>query len=228
MLGSIVLAGGDEFRPGCEETDSAIIASRGPGPVRVIIVPTAAVTGPSKAASDGVSHFSKLGAVASELMVLDSRHANDPEMADQVSGVSVVYFTGGDPGHLLDNIRGTKLLERLLEELEKGAVVGGSSAGAMVMGSMMRRPPTWDWGPALGVAAGLAVLPHHEHSDPPTVVQDLSVTVPPDLTVLGIDAQTCCLGSPGKWKVLGPGRVVCYRGGSWQAYRSGDTLPPEI
>ena len=229
MAGQIVLAGGNEFRVGCEEMDSFIIrstgGSTGAGPARVLIIPTAAVTGPQKAANDGVTHFSRLGADASQLMVLEREHANDQELVQQVAGASVIYFTGGSPDHLLTTLRGSMLFECLQEELSKGAVLGGSSAGAMVMGSMMRRPSSSGWVQGLGVAEGVAVLPHHENSDPATVSRELAGGAPPGLKVLGIDARTCCFGTPGNWQVLGVGRAVAYHNGSWEVYASGESLP---
>ena len=225
MRGSIVLAGGEEFRAGCEEMDTFIMKATGVDPARVLIVPTAAVTGPQKAANDGVTHFSRLGGAASQLMVLDRSHAEDENLIEAVRDASLVYFTGGSPVHLLDTLKGSKLLHLLLECLDRGTVIGGSSAGAMVMGSLMRRPPSWEWGEGLGVVEGLAILPHHERSDPAKVVQDLATELPSDLKVMGIDAMTCCLGTPGNWKVLGAGKVTCYQDGSWATYSSGETLP---
>ena len=225
MPGGIVLAGGEEFRAGCEGMDTAIMDATGAKPVRVLIIPTAAVTGPRKAASDGVGHFSCLGAKASELMVLDRSQANDEDFIKVVSEASLIYFTGGSPDHLLATLKGSKLFERLQEALTRGAVVGGSSAGAMVMGSAMRRPSSGGWVEGLGIAQGVAVLPHHERSDPDTVVEELARTVPSDLTVLGIDARTCCFGAPGNWKALGSGKVIAYRNGSWGSYSSGESLP---
>ena len=104
MPGGIVLAGGDEFRPGCEEMDSAVLGSTGARAPRVLVIPTAAVTGPQKAASDGVRYFSSLGAQSSALMVLDKGHAEDEEVLRQVPGASVLYFTGGSPDHLLGHV----------------------------------------------------------------------------------------------------------------------------
>ena len=225
MPGWIILAGGEEFRSGCEEMDSTILKAAGKEPAKVLILPTAAVTGPEKAASDGVRHFSRLGALASELMVLDERQANESGFVEAVTGASVIYFTGGSPDHLLATLRGSKLLERLRQELERGAILGGSSAGAMVMGSMMRRPSSGPWVEGLGIAEGLAILPHHEHSDPTAVARDLASAVPPGLKVLGIDARTCCFGAPGNWKVLGSGKVTVYQNGSWTTFNSGDSLP---
>ena len=62
MPGEIALVGGEEFRRGCEEMDLEIMRSSDQDPARVLIIPTAAVTGPAKAANDGVTHFASLGA----------------------------------------------------------------------------------------------------------------------------------------------------------------------
>lgn len=220
-----MLAGGEEFRPGCEEMDAALLSSTGLDKPRTLIVPTAAVTGPEKAASDGVTHFSGLGADAARLMVLEAIHANDEELTDQVRDAAVVYFTGGDPYHLLTTLQGSRMLDSLREAVASGAVVGGSSAGAMVMGSMMRRPSSREWVPGLGIAEGVAVLPHHERSDPAKVAKELAGSVPGELVVLGIDARTGCFGRPGEWRALGPGKVTVYRQGSWSVFGSGEMLP---
>ena len=225
MSGGIVLAGGEEFRTGCEEMDTAIMDATGAKPVRVLIIPTAAVTGPQKAAADGVRHFSRLGAIASELMVLDRSQANDEDFIKVVSEAAIIYFTGGSPDHLLATLKESKLLERLQEALTRGAVVGGSSAGAMVMGSAMRRPSSREWAEGLSIAQGVAVLPHHERSDPDAVAKELAKTTSPGLKVLGIDARACCFGTPGNWKALGSGKVIAYQNGSWATYNSGESLP---
>ena len=228
MPGGIILAGGDEFRAGCEVMDAAVLQSAGQDPPRVLIVPTAARRGAAKAASNGVAYFSSLGAAASELMVLDREDADDPELAAKVAGASVVYFTGGSPDHLLATLQGSRLLEQMQESMDSGAAVGGSSAGAMVMGSMMRRPSGGRWVAGLGLARGIAVLPHHEAGDPERVASELALDAPAGLKVLGIDARSGCFGSPGHWAVLGPGRVVLYEDGSWRAFAHGDTLPPHV
>ena len=81
MAGDFGLVGGEEFRSGCEEMDIAIMKASGQNPARVLIIPTAAVTGPAKAANDGVTHFAKLGGDSSRLMVLDRSQSDDPSFA---------------------------------------------------------------------------------------------------------------------------------------------------
>ena len=232
MAGEFGLVGGEEFRSGCEEMDVDIMKASGQEPARVLIIPTAAVTGPAKAANDGVTHFAKLGGDSSQLMVLDRPQSDDAAFVQSgfPAGRSpgVVYFTGGSPDHLLATLADSQLLRTILDAVAEGAVLAGSSAGAMVMGSLMRRPKGGGWIEGLGIVPGVAVLPHHERSDPKETSLQLQSQVPSDITVLGIDARTGCIGRPGSWRVVGSGNITAYRGADWQVYSSGQTLPTDI
>ena len=226
MPGTIALVGGDEFRVGCEEMDREVMRASGKAPARVVIIPTAAVTGPAKAANDGVTHFAALGGRSSQLMVLEPEHANDADFVAPVADADVVYFTGGSPDHLLATLRGSELLRRLIEGLERGLVLGGSSAGAMVMGSVMRRPSSGGWVEGLGVAPGIGVLPHHERRVPAEVAAELRQLAPDGIVYLGIDARTGVIGGPDNWRVSGFGKVTVYRYGDYTVYGDGEQLPP--
>ena len=225
MPGQIALVGGDEFRTGCEEMDREIMRESGHDPAKVVVVPTAAVTGPAKAANDGATHFRALGGDSSRLMLLERNHAEDPDFFVPATMADVVYFTGGSPEHLLETVFDSPFLKAVLESVDRGAVLVGSSAGAMVMGSMMRRPKAGGWVEALGLVPGIAVLPHHERSDQAETFSELQESAPSGLTFLGIDARTGCLGRPGNWRVVGSGRVTVYQGSEWQIFDSGDKLP---
>ena len=172
MAGPIALVGGDEFRDGCEPMDREILAAAGSGRPRVLIVPTAAAQqNPAKAAANGVAYFNGLGAEADALMVLDSEDADDDGLVSRVGWADVIYLTGGDPAHLLDVLRGSRLLDAVRAAVAGGAVLAGSSAGAMVLGEWMRYGGVR---PALGLLGGLAVLPHHERSSPDVVAAELA------------------------------------------------------
>ena len=237
MPGKIALVGGEEFRVGCEEMDREVMRASGRDPANVIIIPTAAVTGPAKAANDGVTHFAALGGNASQLMVLEPEHAEDASFVAPVSGADVVYFTGGNPDHLLDTLRGSTLLRLLTDGLERGLVLGGSSAGAMVMGSVMRRPPLYSasdsadrWVDGLGIAPNICVLPHHERRDPAETLAHLVSarsrrSAPEGVVYLGIDARTGVIGGPGDWRVTGSGKVTVYRGDDFTVFGAGERLP---
>ena len=223
MTGQIALVGGDEFRAGCEGMDSALIEATGVKRPEVLIVPTAAAAqNPSKAAANGVAYFSSLGADASPLMVLGPDTAGDEGLVSHLDTADVIYLTGGDPSHLLETLRDSLFLSGLLRALARGAVVAGSSAGAMVLGSWTSFGGGMD---TLGVLSGVAVLPHHERSDPDEVLKRLDQSAPAGTEVLGVDAMTCCFGGPGGWTVLGRGAVTLYSRGSWQRFESGHSVP---
>ena len=212
MAGPIALVGGDEFRDGCEPMDREVLASARVSRPKVLIVPTAAARqNPSKAASNGVSYFRGLGAEAEALMVLDSKDADDDGLVSRVQWADVVYLTGGDPSHLLDVLRGSKLLDAIRAAVAGGAALAGSSAGAMVLGSWMRYRGVR---PALGLLDGLAVLPHHEHSSPEVVAAELAEAAHPGGSVIGVDAGAACFGGEDGWRVVGEGSVVLYSQGS--------------
>lgn len=228
MTREIGLVGGDEFHEGCLDMDREIMQASGQNPTQVLIVPTAQVTGPVKAANDGIRHFSRLGGKASPLMVLNKQHANDSGLARAIAGVGVIYFTGGNPHHLLETLRDSKLLEAIRSAVDDGTVLAGSSAGAMVLGSLMGRPARGEWVSALGIVPRVAIWPHHERRDPEETSRQLQQQVPSDLTILGIDAQTGCLGRPGNWRVVGSGKVTVYRGAEWEIYHFGEHLPTDV
>ena len=219
MSGAIALVGGDEFRPGCEGMDRAVLEASGAASPSLLVLPTAAAReNPALAAANGVRHFAALGADAGSLMVTERAHANDEGLLAPLESADVVYLTGGNPAHLLDVLSGSLLLERLLEANRRGAVLAGSSAGAMVLGEWMRFR---GWRRALGVVPGVAVLPHHERAGPDTVAAELAESAPEGILALGIDGKTGCLGAPREWRVVGEGGVTVYRVGEWRRYAAG-------
>ena len=222
MTGPIALVGGDEFRVGCEPMDRALLEATGLERPRVLVLPTAAARSrPDLAAANGVRYFAGLGADAEGLMVLDAEQAGEDSLTAPVDDADVLYISGGDPSYLLSVLQGSQLLERLLAAHERGAVLAGSSAGAMVLGSWMRFR---QWAATLGVARGVAVLPHHERSDPESVAEQLRDGMPDETAVLGVDAMSGCLGGPVRWTVHGGGAVTVYRADGWQRYSAGESF----
>ncbi len=223
MLGPIALAGGDEFRPGCRVMDKALLELGASDQPTVLVIPTAAAAEgrPDMAAANGVVYFSSLGAQAMPLMVLTREEANVPELAVALEDITHVYFSGGSPDYLLEVLRGSLLLEQILEWRRGGGVLAGSSAGAMVMGEYMRSPRSGEWVEGLGVCPGVGVLPHHEGRDPKEVAASLKGALPEDIDVLGIDAQSGCVTQKGQWEVLGEGGVTVYRRDGWRLHVAG-------
>ena len=69
---------------------------------------------------------------------------------------------GGSPLHLRSVLKETPLWDALVDAWAGGAVVAGSSAGAMVLCDPMVDPRGGAFTVGLGMIANLAVLPHAE------------------------------------------------------------------
>lgn len=230
-MGSIALVGGDEFRLDCEPMDRALLASVARQPPRVVVLPTAAAhQGPGLAAKNGERWFRRLGAHASSLMVVSALEASDPKLLAALDDAELIYLTGGDPALLLDILHGSAFAEALRRRLRAGALLAGSSAGAMVLGAAMRYGGS-NWTPTLGLAPQVAVLPHHD-GPPRYDWQALRASLPDaarDVTPLGIPTATACVNRDGEpaWQVVGARPVTVYAADGPRTVAPGErfTLP---
>lgn len=223
----ILLVGGEEFRPSAAGMDRRILEITGKNAPRVAIIPTAAAhENPQLAASNGVRHFEGLGASAYGVEVVRREDAENPRMAAQLDGADVIYFTGGSPEHLHTVLAGSALLDAVKAAHNAGVIWAGSSAGAMVLGAVMRRPSSGSpVSAALNIVPNVMTLPHHERSDPEAVSGQLAGREYVGLTVLGVDGGSGVLLEPGGATALGSGNVTVYRDGAWRRYAGGEPIP---
>src|SRR5205085_11502480 len=72
-------------------------------------------------------------------------HTNDRKLADADSFAAIlkkaggIWFEGGRQFHLVDSYAGTKVEQGFHDVLARGGVVGGSSAGASILGDFLVR-----------------------------------------------------------------------------------------
>jgi cyanophycinase len=69
----------------------------------------------------------------------DRTQADKEEFASRIRGVRGVWFGGGRPGRLAEAYLGTRTHRELESFYKQGGVVGGSSAGAMILSSFLVR-----------------------------------------------------------------------------------------
>ncbi len=224
-FGPIALVGGDEFRGPADPFDRLLISLARQDRPAVAILPTAAAdSNPYLAANNGVRHFERLDAEPYPVMIRDSATANDEALIEELRRADIVYFSGGDPLHLLNTMRGS-LAWTCVEELSQhGAIVAGSSAGAMMLGQRMAfRGQDME---GLAAVPGVVVLPHFERSSADRLKR-LRASIAPELTLLGIAGATGCVRQGKEWRVDGPGEVSVITSSDTQVYSAGDsfTLP---
>ncbi len=63
--------------------------------------------------------------------------ANDPCFAEQLRNATAVWFSGGDQSWLANLYADTETETRLQELLDRGGIIGGTSAGAAIMTKVM-------------------------------------------------------------------------------------------
>ena len=69
----------------------------------------------------------------------DRKRADSEEFASRIRTARGVWFNGGRPGRIAEAYLGTRTQRELLEFYKNGGVIGGSSAGAMILSSFLVR-----------------------------------------------------------------------------------------
>lgn len=211
LLGTLALVGGAEWQPGAD-FDAELLERSGGG--EVLVLPTAAAyEHPERAVATATSWFASLGGQVRGLMVLRHADANEAANAAAVRDARFVYLSGGSPLHLLSVLKGSLVYEALEAAWRDGAVVAGSSAGAMVLTDPMVDPRGGAFTVGLGLIEQLAVVPHHDSGSSHHFWRTLALA-PPGVPVAGIEERTALIRDPdGSWRAEGVGEVVVYLDG---------------
>ncbi|HUF97449.1 MAG TPA: Type 1 glutamine amidotransferase-like domain-containing protein [Ilumatobacter sp.] len=159
------------------------------------------------AGENGLRHFRDLGAV--EAVVAPDVREEPVEALAVLREAGLLVLPGGSPSRLHQVLLTTPVGDVVRERVAAGAVVMGSSAGAMVLCDWTvlpdRRGPA---GPAvvrgLGVVPGLLVVPHWSGgSSRADWLRAITHAVPPDVQVLGLPEQSGVLVAEGEVTAVG-------------------------
>ena len=230
MAGYLLLEGGAEFGGQMAQPDLRAIELAGGSDAPITIIPTAAAldNNHQRAGNNGVRWFRSLGATNVEaLPVIDKASANDPSIAAKISQSRLVYMLGGFTGYLGETIKDSASWQAMLNAYQSGAVIAGSSAGAMVMCQYYFDPGKGQVVEGLGLLPNICVLPHHNTFGKGWASRLHHLL--PNALLLGIDEQTGILddGPQGKkvgWHIYGKGTVTLYHHGNPTIYRSGEAF----
>lgn len=220
MTGTLALVGGGEWTEGCE-FDAALLAASGAS--EVLVLPTAAaMEDPARAVRNATAWFESLGASVNGLHVLRRGDALDARNVDAVRSARFVYLSGGSPLHLRSVLKETPLWDALVEAWTHGAVVAGSSAGAMVLCDPMVDPRGGAFTVGLGLLGNLSVLPHAT-DDVATHHKRTFELADDGLVLAAVPERTALIrGADGGWAAAGPGEVTIWVDGEQRGF---DALP---
>src|SRR6185437_3626307 len=157
----------------------------------ISILPTAAAPDHNhqRAGANGERWFRSLGArQVSVVPLIDQASANDAAIATALRQSRLIYLLGGFPGYLAQTLAGSASWAALLDAYAAGAVIAGSSAGAMVLCQYYYDPSRQQAAPGLGLLPNACVLPHHNTSSKGWVAR-LAAALP-EAVLVGIDERT--------------------------------------
>jgi cyanophycinase len=213
--GTLALVGSGEYLPPMEPVDRYLLGQLS-GLAEVICLPTAAgMEGPERIgywSNLGAGHFTRLGASrVAALPVIDRSSAQNSAFADRIRSANFVYLSGGKPDYLYNTLNDTPVWQAIVSVLERGGVVAGCSAGAMIFGERTATGFFSGTQKAFGFLADTLVIPHFDEM--PGWIARLVPGLSRDLTLVGIEGNTAlvCSSSSGL-RVEGSGGVTIGRG----------------
>ncbi len=211
MPGTLALVGGAEWRPGCDFDRDLIEASGGD---EVLVLPTgAAFEQPDRLVEWASRWFEDLGARVRAHRVLTRPDALDRANVDPILEARMIYLAGGSPMHLRSVLKDSPVWDALVAAWQGGAVLAGTSAGAMVLCDPMVDPRGGALTLGLGLITQLALIPHHDTWSEDKAKRTLKIA-PKGLPLVGIDERSALVRDPdGAWSAAGAGQVVVHLDG---------------
>lgn len=206
--GSLVMVGGGETTA---EVMDRFFTLAGGKDALIVAVPT---TGDG----DGDAKFlRKWGATNVKVLSADSKQANDPDYSKVLLEAKGVWFGGGRQWKFVDAFESTLTLKCFQSVLERGGVIGGSSAGASIQGEYMPRghPLGNTVVAAEGYERGFGFLPgcaidQHFFARKRTADMTGLIKRYPQYLGIGIDEGTAIVVTGSTAVVLGKGKVAFY------------------
>ncbi len=220
--GHLVIIGGGEDRTYGKQILGRFMELSG-GPDASIVVITAASRVSDHMWEIYQQAFGELGGIKLSHLQIDSRaDANGQHASDLLAGASGIFMTGGDQKRLLALIGGTAV-DRALHVAfkDRGACIGGTSAGASAMSGHMLAKGEAVLQPekgAVSMAAGLGLVQHvliDQHFSERQRLGRLLTAVAqnPYLQGVGIDEDTALVIERGAGiEILGEGAVTVIDG----------------
>lgn len=212
--GALVVAGGGVRSPAIYKK-FADLAGGFDQPI--VVIPTAGGAEDYGPDWDGLRRFREAGFVHITLLhTYDRAEADTEAFAEPIRRTRGVWFTGGRQWRLADSYLDTRTHDELRRLLERGGVIGGSSAGATIQGEYLARGDTsgntimmGDHEQGLGFIEGVAIDQHLLARNRQFDLLEI-LNARPDLLGIGIDEDTAIVVQGDAFEVIGSSYVAVY------------------
>ena len=212
--GALVLVGGAMQDPAILDRFLTLAGGR---EAPIVLIPTAGGAESYGQHWPGAAAFRAAGARRLTVLHTTDRATADTEtFSEPIREAGGVWFGGGRQWRLADAYLDTRVHDELRRLLERGGVIGGSSAGATILGSYLVRGDTrtntimmGDHEEGFGLLRGVGVDQHllrrNRHFDMVEVIR-----ARPELLGIGIDEDTAIVVRGDAFEVIGSGYVAIY------------------
>lgn len=214
--GAVVIVGGGAISP--DIWNRFIELAGGKANARIVVIPTAGDDSTLNASGQRTQkRLQELGVANVTLL-----HTRDPKQSNQEAFVAplrqatAVWFEGGRHWRLADSYLNTLAHKEFNAVLGRGGVIGGTSAGATILGSFMVRGDTkgnsimvGDHTEGLGFVKNLTVDQHVLRRNRQFDLIDV-IKARPELLGIGIDESTAVVVQKNTFEVLGNSLVGIY------------------
>jgi cyanophycinase len=156
---------------------------------------------------------------ATNLTVLHTKERSEADSDEFVAALREargVWFSGGRQWRLADSYLGTKVHDELWGVLERGGVIGGSSAGATIQGSYLVRGDTetntimiGDHEEGFGFLRDVAIDQHLLRRNRQFDLIEV-IEAHPELLGIGLDENTAIVVRGDSFRVIGASYVAIY------------------
>ena len=242
--GAIALLGSGEYLDVMNGVDTHLLNTIGGAEhARVVLIPTASGLEPGSPTmwNDlGLRHFSKLGVKdVRPAYIIDRPSAEDPAQLALLEDANLYYFSGGNPQHCIESLRDTPAWDIIVRAYERGAVLAGCSAGAMMLAGHTLSLRKFMQGqqmeivPAQAIIPNFIVFPHFDRMSG-FIGEDtfarLLQTIPQGNLIVGIDENTALVRIEqrtehvARWRVMGAQTVKIYTSSTPQILQVGDEI----
>jgi cyanophycinase len=215
--GTLVVVGGGSLGP---EIYRTFIDAAG-GPEALILVVPNASGADSMSPNAGQAWRNNGARNVQVLFTKDRRVADSDSFTAPIRRAGGVWFEGGRQFRLVQDYGGTKTEREFMAVLERGGVVGGSSAGATILGDfMVRGAPSNNntimdypgYQTAFGYLRGVAVDQHVVARSRLPDLADSIVTRYPDLLGISEDEGTAWVIRGDTGRIIGRSKAFVYNG----------------
>jgi len=224
-MGYLLLEGGAEFGGRMRDPDLKAIELAGGFDALIRIIPTAAApdNNHQRAGNNGIRWFQSLGAKdVLSLPLIDKVSANDGSIAKSLREAKLIYMLGGFTGYLGETLKASAAWDAVLEAYHGGAVIAGSSAGAMVLCEFYYDLNQGQVVDGLNLVPNSIVLPHHNTFGKSWASRLLEIV---QMTLIGIDEQTGMIDDGARtWTIHGGGNVTLYQNRQVETYQTGKSF----